>query len=87
MCRPQQSAVKPAVPNRVKSAPTLDLVRSVADAKRYLWRESFAPDATIDPKLLIADLLVLLNARLTPDEKAAIEHRLNGARATVSLGV
>lgn len=83
-----QSRVKPSVTNRVKTLPAKSVVDTIADAKRYLWRESFAPDATIDPKSLIEDLIATLAARLTPDERAAIERRVNGPqRAAVSLGV
>lgn len=66
---------------RPKTLPALRVVSTIAEAKRYLWRDGFSPDATVDPKQLITDLLALLDERLTPDERASVEFRFNGRPA------
>jgi hypothetical protein len=48
---------------------------TLIDAKRYLWRLPTSA-ATTEPNKLIEDLVVELQAKLTPDQRKLIEAAL-----------
>lgn len=61
-----------AVANRPKVLPERAVIMTIANAKRFVDRSSFAPDTTTDPIDVIRELLSLIEPRLTMDERQAI---------------
>jgi hypothetical protein len=76
-------------PARAKHAHTAQL-EALVEARRYLWRASFAPDPTVNASELLGDLVRLVESRLTAKELSEVNAKLNPAPwgrapSTVSL--